>query len=404
MKKITLLFLCLIAFHFGQAQNDCASALPVTAGTTTVSGYDGALPNPDCAENAGLDPREFGEWYVFTATVDGVVNVTTDIPANIGGDTRLHVYSGTCVALTCVAGSDDVDGTNFLSDVTFPVTIGETFYIAWDNQWSDAAFDFVITETSVSCNYTLPFAETYDDGNAFSVCYITEDLDGDTISWISQQDLDLDGDLIPETFATNGNSTAGAKDDWLFSPALDLTGGTDYTVTSIFNTFSGNGSLEAFLVNSASSAATIQLPLFSQTNIAPMGDFATLETMAYQEINTVIPPTDGDWHIAYHSFGPASSGFILLFDTELEATLSVEEFNSNVFTHAYNKTNDLLSLQSSNLAFDAIVIYNILGQEVINKSLSQTEETVEMKTLKDGIYLANVSIQGQSKTIKILKN
>ena len=406
MKKITLLFLSLIAFHFGQSQNDCASALPVTAGTTTVSGYDGALPNPDCAENAGIDPREFGEWYVYTAGIDGVVTISSDLPANAGGDTRLHVYSGNCVSLTCVGGSDDVDfdAMNYLSEVTIPVAVGESYYIAWDNQWSDAAFDFVITETVVSCNFSTPFAETYDDNNSFLVCFNREDGDGDGISWISQQNLDLDGDLVNETFATNGNSATGPKDDWLFTPALSLTGGTEYTITSIFNTFGGNGSFEAFLTNAPNSGASVQLPLFSNTNIVPMGDFATLETMAYQEVNAVTPPTSGDWHVAYRSFGPGNSGFILLFDTELESTLSVEEFDQNVFTYFYDKDTKLLKLESSTQALDNIELYNILGQTVIQERLSQTNEFIEMKSLKDGIYLAKVSIQGQSKTFKILKN
>ena len=406
MKKITLLFLSFLAFHFGQSQNDCASALPVTAGTTTVSGYDGALPNPDCAENAGIDPREFGEWYVYTSGFDGVVSISSDIPANIGGDTRLHVYSGTCVSLTCVGGSDDVDfgANNYLSEVSVVVNVGDVLYIAWDNQWSDAAFDFVITETVVSCNFSTPFAETYDDNNSFLVCFNTEDGDGDGISWISQQDLDLDGDLNPETFATNGNSATGPKDDWLFTPALALTGGTEYTITSIFNTFSGNGSLEAFLTNAPNSGASVQLPLFSNTNIAPMGDFATLETMAYQEVNAVTPPTSGDWYVAYRSFGPGMSGFILLFDTELESTLSVEEFDQNVFTYIYDKNTKTLNLESSAQAFDSIEMYNILGQTVIQERLSETIESISMQSVKDGIYLAKVSIQGQSKTFKILKN
>ena len=63
-----------------------------------------------------------------------------------------------------------------------------------------------------------------------------------------------------------------------------------------------------------------------------------------------------------------------------------------------------LNLKSSTQAFDSIEMYNILGQSVIQERLSQADEIIEMGTLKDGIYLAKVSIQGQSKTFKILKN
>jgi hypothetical protein len=402
MKKITLLFLGLISFHFGYSQDDCASALPVTEGITTVVMMDGALPVPDCAENADVDPREFGEWYVYTATANGFVNITTNLAINTGGDTRLHVYTGTCAALICLAGSDDIADDNFLSSATFAVDNGTSYYIGWDNQWSDAGFDFELTY--FTCSYDLPYTETFDLDYTFTSCYTTEDVDADTISWITQQNLDLDGDGSVETFATNGNSTANTKNDWLFSPPLSLTGGIEYNVTSIFNTFGGNGSLEAFIVDAASSTATQIATLFSQTDIVPQGEFATLETLAYQEMNSFTPGTDGDYFIAYHSFGPASSGFILLFDSNLESLLSVDEFQSNLFTHFYNKTTDILSLESSSSAFDNVYLYNILGQQVKTQRLNNTSETVDMSSLTDGVYLVQVTLQGKTKTIKIIKH
>ena len=183
MKKITLLFICAFAFSFmSYAQNDCASAQVVVAGTTTVAVIDGTAPTLICD---GEDPATAGEWFSFTATADGVVNVTTNLPANADGDTNLYVYSGTCGALVCIGGNDDVDTDNYLSDFTFGITTGTTYYIVFDDRWEANGFDFLITETAISCNYTTPFAETFDDNNTFSTCYVREDVDGDDISWVS---------------------------------------------------------------------------------------------------------------------------------------------------------------------------------------------------------------------------
>ncbi|MEZ4977425.1 MAG: T9SS type A sorting domain-containing protein [Flavobacteriaceae bacterium] len=228
-------------------------------------------------------------------------------------------------------------------------------------------------------------------------------MDGDGISWISQQDLDLDGDTVPETFATNGNSTTGAKNDWLFSPAFSLTGGEEYEITTIFNTYSGNGSFEAFIVDAPSSSANQVATLFSQTNIAPQGTFETLETNAYQNVNQFTPSTSGDYYIAYHSFGAASSGFILLFDSNIESTLSVDEFNNKTFKHFYNTSTDVLTLESSDIAFSNISLFNLLGQHVMSKDLNQTTETVDMSNLSDGVYLAKISIGNTTQSVKILK-
>jgi hypothetical protein len=84
--------------------------------------------------------------------------------------------------------------------------------------------------------------------------------------------------------------------------------------------------------------------------------------------------------------------------------LSVEEFDNNTFKHFYNKDTDVLSMTSSTLAFDNVELYNLLGQQVLNRRLSQTNETVNMSSLEDGVYLAKVSIQGRIQTVKILKN
>lgn len=250
--------------------------------------------------------------------------------------------------------------------------------------------------------YSIPYAQTFDNNNAFVSCFTVEDVDADGIAWISQQDLDLDGDTVPETFATNGNS-ATVKNDWLFSPAFSLEADTEYEVTTIFNTFSGNGNFEAFIVDAPNSTATQIATLFSQTGIVPQGAFAELEDMAYENVNQFTPTAAGTYYIAYHSFGAASSGFILMFDSNLDATLGVNDFETNTFKHFYNKNTDILTIESSNLAFDAIQLYNILGQNVINKALSQTTETINLSALKDGVYLAKVTINGQSQTVKLLK-
>lgn len=402
MKKITLLLICL-SFSIGTyAQQTCATAQPISPGITTVTGIDGTAPTQYCDANS-TDLPTFGEWFTYTATQDGYISITTNFLDNAGGDTNFHVYSGACGALVCVGGNDDVDAdnTNYLSEFTFPSTNGTTYIIAFDDRWSPAGFDFRLTD--FNCDYTVPYAETFDINGPFETCFTREDVDADGISWITQQNLDLDGDLVPETFATNGNSTAGQKNDWLFSPDFTLTAGTEYTVTTIFNTFSGNGSLEAFIVDAPSSTANQIASLFSVTDVAPQGEFATLETMAYQEINTFTPTADGDYHIAYRSFGPASSGFILMFDSNLESTLSVDEFSNGSFTYLYNKTNKMLALESTGQAFDNITMFNILGQQVINKSSTLNEESIDMSSLKDGLYIVKVSIQGQIKTIKILK-
>ncbi len=131
------------------AQNTCLTALPISAGTYTVSVIDGTdVPDPICAANGPIGANAAGEWYVYTPSDDYSVTVSTDLAANTGGDTRFHVYTGTCGALICHAGDDD-SGSGFLSTSTFSVLAGVDYYIAFDNKWSSNGFDFEVTESSL---------------------------------------------------------------------------------------------------------------------------------------------------------------------------------------------------------------------------------------------------------------
>ena len=133
----------------GQASFDtCAAAAadtnPITAaGTFSIALVDGSeVPDPVCADNGG--GATAGEWYKFVPPISETVTVTSNsdvLPQNSGRDPRVHIYTGSCGALTCIAGDDD-SGAGFTAEVSFSVTAGNTYYIAWDNRWEDDAFDW----------------------------------------------------------------------------------------------------------------------------------------------------------------------------------------------------------------------------------------------------------------------
>ncbi len=143
MKKQLLLIGLGLAATLAKAQDNCASAVPITLGSYTVTAVNGTPPvAPFCAPNGGTPTA--GEWYTFTATMDTSITISSNMS---GVDTRVHVYTGTCAALTCHAGDDD-SGANYASICTFAVTAGTTYTICWDNRWSSAGFTFTVTESS----------------------------------------------------------------------------------------------------------------------------------------------------------------------------------------------------------------------------------------------------------------
>ncbi|WP_223032392.1 FG-GAP-like repeat-containing protein [Hanstruepera marina] len=153
MKK-TLLILFLFSTTFFSAQNSsdtCQLAEEATAitapGLFTVDVINGSETPPTyCVGNA--TNVTVSEWYRYIPAEDTYMTITTDLPQNSGGDTRVHIYSGTCGALVCEGGDDDGGfiGNGYLSIASLNVTGGQTYYIVFDDRWNANGFDFELIE------------------------------------------------------------------------------------------------------------------------------------------------------------------------------------------------------------------------------------------------------------------
>lgn len=159
MKKLLLFSFLVLGVSNVSAQLTCATATAITADgiytSPTITGtYVGT-----CIGANGTAPN--ARWWSYTATADGEVTLNSDMFQSTGNDdTRVSVFTGTCGALSCYAGADDVDGANYLTTLTFPVQTGTTYYIQWDDRWLDTGFDFEFTFAVVDCIMPNSYAVT----------------------------------------------------------------------------------------------------------------------------------------------------------------------------------------------------------------------------------------------------
>ena len=64
-----------------------------------------------------------------------------------------------------------------------------------------------------------------------------------------------------------------------------------------------------------------------------------------------------------------------------------------------NPASDIITI-STNIHKEAIIITNILGEILIEKSIESTSEIIDLSSLKKGIYFITIN----NKTEKIIKN
>ena len=84
--------------------------------------------------------------------------------------------------------------------------------------------------------------------------------------------------------------------------------------------------------------------------------------------------------------------------------LSTNDFDLNNLNVSPNPTKGVWNINSSNSTIDNVVVYDLLGKRVLNLSPNSQQVTIDGSGLKTGIYLARLSSNGLTKTIKLVKN
>jgi hypothetical protein len=297
MKNSTLYILFTLLFSLTiQAQDACGSAITIPgAGTYSVGVINGSQPTAFCAPNGAIPVANIpaGEWYSYTPSQNYSVTISTDIAANNPKkDTRVHVYSGNCGSLTCVAGDDD-SGTSFSSIVTFNATAGTTYYIAWDNRWLSVAnntgFSFQFSESTIvipttPVSYTTQTVGTIN--SQYNIC--VADMNGDfkdDIVGISAANMRIHYQTnTPGTYTITDFPLSGS----VLLPNWSMAAG-DYNKDGFNDVVLGNGSGATILTsNSTGTAYTTNTPgqyIFSQrTNFSDLNNDGNLDVFVCHDI------------------------------------------------------------------------------------------------------------------------
>lgn len=145
------------------AQGDtCTNALPVIAGFHHADGPTTGDPGPGCGMGTN------GDWYVYTATFTGTINISSCNNQNnqADDDTYVKVFIGSCGLLVCNGMNDDMGGNecpgyNFATYLDIPVTAGESYYIVWTNAFDSDDFYWQLGEC-----YATVTGVTYRDVNS----------------------------------------------------------------------------------------------------------------------------------------------------------------------------------------------------------------------------------------------
>jgi hypothetical protein len=86
------------------------------------------------------------------------------------------------------------------------------------------------------------------------------------------------------------------------------------------------------------------------------------------------------------------------------ATLGTTDYNMNeLFSYYPNPVTNTLNLKGHN-TIDNVLVYNMLGQEVLRAAPNAVNSELDMSGLQTGAYFVRVTVGDATKTIRVLKN
>ena len=314
MKHIFTLAAIICTSCIAMAQINCATATPVVAGPTVYDGMYTAgseLPQPICTSGTN-NTTSLAVWFKYTPTALHTTTVSTTVPGFTNVDTRVHIYSGTCGSLTCVGGDDD-SGPNWSSVASFTAQAGVTYYIAFDNNWTNTSFHFTVTEAV----YIPPmFTQQSINIPGDRLCVV--DLNGDYLDDIVSPSAGTSTVNVLYQAANDSGFTAAALTTLpgAFVPSWSMAAG-DFDKNGFNDLLYGGSSGATLLLANADGTAfdgglNTQQYVFSQrTNFVDINNDGNLDAFICHDVQpNVYYLNEGNSSVSFHQggLGDVSSG------------------------------------------------------------------------------------------------
>jgi hypothetical protein len=366
------------------ANDDCSGAIALTVnsdlacGTVTAGSVLGATASTTDATSC-FGTEDDDVWFSFVATATShpisLLNVT-------GSTTDLFhsLWTGPdCDNLTLVPGTCSDPNTSNPSGLT----IGDTYYLRVYSYTATAGQ----TSTFNVCIGSNPPPSTND--NLCDAILINVGTNSTGFEYNNFSSTSEVGEPVPSCFNTGINGSV-----W-FSFVAPTSGNVKVTTDILGATL-----IDTEIAVYDATGVTCSDMTTLGTAIGCDQDSGTLVT--YNSILNLPTLTPGNtYYIQVDRWGTATNGTfgINVIDNDV---LASNTFDSAGFSTYPNPVIDILNLSYSK-NIDKVQIMNLLGQEVIVKSINTTDAKVDMSALASGTYLVKVTSDNQIKAIKVIK-
>ena len=176
--------------------------------------------------------------------------------------------------------------------------------------------------------------------------------------------------------------------------ALNLTDGlpADYLAVSLMDAVPSSGSAPQVTFMDYIPTAAALTEFTEMTGTIPASAAGTTKYLVFTFRST------NNANVPAQAFG-AVDNIELKYDSP---TMSVGDFNAKKVAAYPNPVKEVLTI-SSEETIDSLRVYNVFGQNILNKNSNTAEATIDMSGLATGTYIVNVQSGNSVKTLKVVK-
>ena len=351
-----------------------ASAYSNVGATTQTNEPDGSCYNGGAQKTV---------WFTFTAAQAGDYTISTDIGGTLD-DSEIALFDATgvtCADLSTLPAEIDCDqdggtvvGNGWMSIITATLSPG-TYYVQVSG-YNNAEGDFGIEVTFAA----TPTPPANDD------CAIATMLTPGGVF----ADNPVDGTVAAAT-ADNATPASCGLDGpgvW-YSVMVPASGSITFEVGS--DTATGTTGFDSVIEAFSGSCGAL-------TSLGCDDDGAATGNYSQLSLNG-LNPGDTIYLRVWEFGGDETEPFSV---SAYDASLSSDNLIFEGFKYYPNPVNNELNL-SARSTIDTVVMYNLLGQEVLRNNPNDLSTQINMNGLQNGAYFVQVNIGGAVKTIRVLK-
>lgn len=239
---------------------------------------------------------------------------------------------------------------------------------------------------------TLPYLENFETAvvPAMPSC-VTAINEGSGNDWVISDDPGYGFTSKTLTYYYDSDYAANA---WFFTRGINLTAGQDYNISYRYGCNSTNyeEKMQVMYGTGASSGEMTEM----------LAEYIDFNGGPYEASIPFTAPTTGTYYFGFNLFSTANQYNVFVDDILVDNALATSKFDLANFNYYPNPVKDVLNI-SALKNITKVSVYNIIGQEVITKSLNENKTKVDMYSLAKGTYMVKVTADNMVKTIKVIK-